>query len=134
MTNTTSETGESERAAWVATWDRDLADGLCTREQYDAAMSEEARGTADVAAYRRRVAAASRQDRPASCAVRGRRIVTTKKQEQPVSTTGPAPIKALSVAQVRKALSEGREVRRELEHRIEQMHHVNPSDAAARAR
>lgn len=54
----------------------------------------------------------------------------------PVSTTA-APVattKALSEAQVRKLLAEGREVRRELEQRVEKMHRVSPTDAAARAR
>lgn len=58
----------------------------------------------------------------------------TKKQP---TTATPDPgyvTKPLSQAQVRKLLAEGREVRRELERRIEKMHRISPAAAAARAR
>lgn len=50
------------------------------------------------------------------------------------TTTPVATTKALSETQVRKLLAEGRQVRRELEERVEKMHRVSPTDAAARAR
>jgi hypothetical protein len=52
-------------------------------------------------------------------------------------TTSAAPVattKALSQAQVRKLLAEGRGVRRELEARVQKMRRVSPTDAATRAR
>jgi glutamate-1-semialdehyde aminotransferase len=50
------------------------------------------------------------------------------------SAASVATTKALTQAQVRKLLVEGRRVRRELEARVEKMHRVSPTDAAARAR
>lgn len=50
------------------------------------------------------------------------------------TSTAPRPTKALSEAQVRKLLDQGRELRRELEQRVRRMHQIDETSAAARAR
>jgi hypothetical protein len=46
----------------------------------------------------------------------------------------PRPTKALSLAQVKRLMREGRLVREELEKRVRRMHQISPTEAAARAR
>lgn len=57
--------------------------------------------------------------------------MTTKKD---TAQTAPRPTKALTKAQVKKLMQEGRLVREELEKRIRAMHQIDPTAAAARAR
>ena len=57
--------------------------------------------------------------------------MTTKKDTTQMT---PRPTKALSRAQVKKLMREGRLVREELEKRVRRMHQISPTEAAARAR
>jgi hypothetical protein len=54
--------------------------------------------------------------------------------EKDTTVTAPRPTKALTSAQVKKLLREGRLVRQELEKRVRRMHQISPTAAAARAR
>jgi hypothetical protein len=46
----------------------------------------------------------------------------------------PRPTRPLSEEEVRRLLAEGREVRAELEKRLERMHQIDPRDAERKAR
>jgi len=57
--------------------------------------------------------------------------MTTKND---TTQTAPRPTKALTKAQVKKLMQEGRLVREEFEKRLRAMHQIDPTTAATRAR